>query len=61
VAVGLRGRMKTKHGLIVVICVLLEHGANVGAKDKQGRTPFLLAKEHGYDEIMKLLSERGAE
>ena len=45
---------------IEVIPVLLEHGANVGAEDKQGRNPFSLAREKGYDEIMKLLSEHGA-
>ncbi len=43
-----------------VVRVLLEHGANVGAKDWQGRTPLQIASERGYDEIMKLLSEHGA-
>lgn len=46
---------------IKVIHVLLERGANVGAEDKHGRTPFFLAKEYGYDEIINLLSEHGAE
>jgi len=45
---------------IEVIRVLLECGANVGAEDNQGRTPFSLAKENGYDEIMKLLLEHEA-
>ena len=43
-----------------VVRVLLEHSANVGAKDWQGRTPLQIASEKGYDEIMKLLSEHGA-
>jgi hypothetical protein len=46
---------------IEVVRVLLEHGANLDAEDKQGRTPFTLAKENGYNEIMKLLSEHGAQ
>jgi hypothetical protein len=58
--------MATLVGQIEVIRVLLGHGADVGAEDKQGKTPFSLAKEYGRyeimkrDEIMKLLSERGA-
>ena len=43
-----------------VVCVLLEHGANVGAEDSKGKSPFQIASEKGYDEIMKLLSEHGA-
>ena len=42
-----------------VIHVLLERGANVGAEDLQGETPFSLAKKYGYDEIMRLLSKYG--
>ncbi|KAF8496178.1 hypothetical protein F5888DRAFT_413706 [Russula emetica] len=45
-------------GCIEVVRVLLEHGANLGAEDEQGRTPFSLAKK---DEIVKLLSEHGAQ
>jgi len=39
--------------------VLLEHGANVDAKDHQGRTPFQIASASGYNNIIKLLSDRG--
>jgi ankyrin repeat protein len=46
---------------IDIIRFLLECGADVRAKDEEGRTPFSLAKEKGYDAIMKLLSEHGAE
>jgi ankyrin repeat protein len=35
--------------------VLLEHGANVSAKDKKGRTPFQIASAKGYDKIVKFL------
>ena len=38
-----------------------ERGENVGAEDKQSRIAFLFAKEYGYDEIMKLLSEHGTD
>jgi ankyrin repeat protein len=37
--------------------VLLEYGANVGAKDNEGRTAFQIASAGRNDEIMKLLSE----
>jgi Ankyrin repeats (many copies) len=46
-------------GRIEVVRVLLGHGADVDAEDKQGRTPFTLAKERRHDEVMKLLSEHG--
>jgi ankyrin repeat protein len=46
---------------IEVIRVLLERGADVGAEDKPGMTPFSAAKKHAYEEIMKLLSGHGAE
>jgi ankyrin repeat protein len=46
------------YGYIEVVRVLLEHGADVGSEDKQGKTPFTLAKE-GHYEIMKLLLEHG--
>jgi ankyrin repeat protein len=40
--------------------VLLEHGADVEAEDRKGRTAFQLALEKGRGKIMKLLSEHGA-
>ena len=40
--------------------MLLEHGANVGAKDNEGETAFQMASAVGYDEMMKLLLEHGA-
>lgn len=46
---------------IGAVRVLLGRGANVGAEDVRGRTPFSLANEAGYEEIMKLLLEHGTE
>jgi ankyrin repeat protein len=46
---------------IELIRVLLERGANVGAEDNHGTTPFSIAKEYGYDNIMKLLTEYGTQ
>ena len=51
----------TYMGRIEAIRVLLDRGANVGVEDNQGKTPFSLAKERQFDEIMKLLSEHGAQ
>ena len=48
-------------GRIDITRVLVERGADVSAKDEEGRTPFSLAKEGRHDEIMKLLSEYGAQ
>ena len=43
-----------------VVCVLLEHGADVEAKRNDGKTALQLAADEGYDEIVKLLREHGA-
>jgi ankyrin repeat protein len=40
--------------------VLLEHGANVGAEDDEGRSSFQIALAVGDEEIIELLSEHGA-
>ncbi|KAF8473034.1 hypothetical protein DFH94DRAFT_765466 [Russula ochroleuca] len=52
--------MAAERGTVEVVRVLLEHGANVGAEDNQGKTPFQIASANGEDEIMKQLSEHGA-
>ena len=43
-----------------VVRVLLERGANVGTKDRKGRTPYRFASAKEHKEIMELLSEYGA-
>ena len=40
---------------------LLEQGADINAKDKNGRTALILATEKGYVEIVKVLLEHGAD
>jgi ankyrin repeat protein len=47
-------------GEVEVVRVLLEHGASVGAEDKEGRTPFQLAWLEGHFDVMELLSDHGA-
>jgi ankyrin repeat protein len=39
---------------------LIEHGADVNAVDRQGRTVLGLAVEHGYDEVADMLRQHGA-
>ena len=46
-----------ENGRLEVVHVLLQHGANVGAKDGSGRTALQIASDTGHDEIVKLLSE----
>jgi ankyrin repeat protein len=40
--------------------MLLDHGANVNAKDWYGKTPLTLAKENSHTEIVELLRKHGA-
>jgi len=40
--------------------VLLEHGANIEAKDRHGHTALILATIHGHTAIVQLLLERDA-
>ena len=47
-------------GEVEVARVLLEAGANVVEEDNNGRTPFRCALQRKQNEIIALLSERGA-
>jgi ankyrin repeat protein len=40
--------------------MLLEHGADVGVEDNEGRTVFQVASAKGRIKIMNLVSEYGA-
>ena len=44
-----------------VVKCLIEHGADVNAADKDGRTALLDASERGHFEVVKYLIERGAD
>ena len=52
--------MVAKSGHAEVMRVLLEHGANVEAEDKKGRTLFQIASVRGYDDMVEPLSDHGA-
>jgi ankyrin repeat protein len=40
--------------------LLVEHGANIDAKNDEGMTAFQVASEYGYHDIAKLLSDHGS-
>ncbi|KAL9987111.1 hypothetical protein ACROYT_G001361 [Oculina patagonica] len=44
------------------VCVelLLNSNASLNGKDKDGRTPLLMAIQGAYEDVVKLLLERGA-
>lgn len=43
-----------------IVELLLEHGADVHARRRDGRTPWLLARRCGFDGLATLLEEAGA-
>ena len=48
-------------GNAATVNALLDQGANVNAKDKDGYTPFYWALSYGYLDIAKILIDRGAD
>ena len=44
---------------VEVIAMLLKHGADVTAKDKMGRTPFLCAAAYGHHSLFEELAPKG--
>ncbi|KAI0270169.1 ankyrin repeat-containing domain protein [Russula aff. rugulosa BPL654] len=44
-----------------VVRLLLEHGADIEAKDKNGKTALQEAAENERDKVVELLREHGAE
>ena len=53
------GAVKGRH--LEIVRLLVEPGANLDAKDEEGRTAFHVAAEYGYHDIAKMLSSHGSE
>src|SRR5580700_1359604 len=49
-----------KRGEIRSVRTLLENGAAIESKDKDGRTALMLAAQHGHVDIVSLLLDKGA-
>jgi uncharacterized protein len=49
--------LASRQGKLEVACLLLEHGADLDAGDREGMTAFQVASESGYHDIAKLLSK----
>ena len=47
------------NGQPATVKVLLEKGASVNPRNKEGRTPLSVARERGHQEIVKLLEAAG--
>ncbi|KAF8265676.1 ankyrin repeat-containing domain protein, partial [Lactarius quietus] len=53
-------RAKSRNESLEVARLLLRYGARVDEQDGKGKTPFQVASEEGYHEMMTLLLEHGA-
>jgi len=49
----------SRHGDVIVVSVLLEHGADASLVDKYDRTPFIIAWQYGHESIMRMLADSG--
>ena len=58
-AAGYSNDVPTSDGLATV-SLLLELGAEVGARDNRGRTALMIAAERGYGEVVERLPAAGA-
>ncbi|EWZ49027.1 ankyrin repeat protein [Fusarium oxysporum f. sp. albedinis] len=54
----------SRYGVVGALRTILEMadkvGINIDGKDSSGRTPLLLAAEHGHEAVVRLLLEGGA-
>ena len=48
------------NGALEVVRLLLEHGADVKARKKKGKTALQVADEKGHNYVVELLREHGA-
>ncbi|KAI0269610.1 ankyrin repeat-containing domain protein, partial [Russula aff. rugulosa BPL654] len=53
--------LASKAGQLEVVRMLIEHGADVSAQDKEGRTPMYLASQAGRLEVTQILLAHGAD
>ena len=53
--------LPAQHGRVEVVHVLLQHGANVGTKDRSGRTALHQAAEYGKVEVVQVLLQHGVD
>lgn len=42
------------------VLLFIKNGSNVNIKNKEGKSPLKIAKEKGYEELVKILEEHGA-
>jgi ankyrin repeat protein len=54
-------RMAAKEGHAEAVSLLLEHSADVNAKDGTGKAPLIWAAFQGHADIVKLLLDHGAD
>lgn len=47
--------LAVSHGRLDMVEILLNIGANINLQDGDGSTALMVAAEHGYDDIAKLL------
>ena len=54
-------QLASRNGHVEVVCFLLEHGADVTARDKSGLTALHYASENGHKEVIRILVKHGAD
>jgi ankyrin repeat protein len=60
-SIDTRGKFRTEAEAVAAALVLLDAGADVNARDEQGRTALHAAAAQGYADAATLLAERGAD
>jgi ankyrin repeat protein len=51
--------LASSNGALRVVRLLLEHGADVEAKNNVDKTALQIAADEGHDEVVELLREHG--
>lgn len=50
--------LAVRHGRVVMVRLLLSHGADANIQDSQGTTALMFAAERGHTHVARLLLER---